>query len=91
MRKFGSVALRLGGEAGQGVAGEALGGPLVHPGGTDGAVKGDGGLVPVQDRPLEPAVSALDADPGQLRQQRPAVAVAPLLLTDEQPADAEPR
>src|ERR1700728_1134245 len=77
-------ASSAGREPGERVAGQPLDGPLVHADGADGAVEADGGLVPVEDGPLEPAVAALGAQVGQPNQDRLAVAVASLVLADVQ-------
>src|ERR1700723_1795522 len=73
-------ASSAGREPGERVARQPLDGPLVHADGADGAVEADGGLVPVEDRPLEPAIAALGAHLRQPRQERLAVAAASLVL-----------
>jgi MOSC domain-containing protein YiiM len=65
-----------GAEPGQGVAGDAVDGPLVLRHGAERLVEVDGGLVPVEHPPLHSPVAALQRDAGQLGQQRLAVASA---------------
>src|ERR1700749_2613974 len=72
------------GEPGEGIAAEPLHLPFVHADGPDGTVEADGRLVPVEHRPFEAQVPALHAHLGERLDQRPAVAVAPLVFADEQ-------
>ena len=59
-------------------------GPLVLTGGAERPVEPDGWFVPVEDGPLESSVPVGHADPGQLRQQRLAMAVASALGQHEE-------
>ncbi len=51
-------------EGGEGVAGEAHGGPFGHGDGADRLVEVDGGGVPVEDRPFETRAGPRDRDGG---------------------------
>ena len=63
--------------AASGVAGQAVHRPAVHPNRAEADVEVDGRRVPVEHRPLQPAVPSLDAAPRQRGQQGLAVALAP--------------
>jgi len=57
------TACELAGQCGQRVVGQPVARPAVHRRGPERLVEPDGGRVPVQDRPLEPLVAALDTLP----------------------------
>ena len=65
-RRWGTrlILLCVGSEGGEGVAGEAHGGPLGEGGGAEGRVEVDGGSVPVEDGPLEAGAALGDGDGG---------------------------
>ena len=71
-----------GAEGGERAAVEPEGGPLVHRGGAERPVEADRGLVPVEDRPLDPGQPPAHRLLRQPRQQGPAVAGAPVLRRD---------
>jgi hypothetical protein len=58
--------------------------PVGQDGRAQRLVEGDGGFVPVEDRPFEPAATALHRKFRQVYQHRPAIAVAPEFGPDEQ-------
>src|SRR3954467_2618837 len=71
-----SAILRLlSGEGAQGVAAEALQGPALPREGTDGAVEGDGGGVPVQHGPLHPQTALIQCAAGEIGEDRTADAM----------------
>src|SRR5689334_16105118 len=85
-----SAILRLlSGQRAQGVAAEALQGPALPREGTDGAVEGDGGRVPVQHGPLHPAAALRQAAARELGEDRPADAAPALAGIHEDILDIE--
>jgi hypothetical protein len=54
------------GELGQGVAADAIHGPLIHRDRTQGLVEIDRSLVPVEHRPFEPSATTRDGDSGEV-------------------------
>ena len=71
------------GEAGEGGAAEPVDGPLVEGFGAEGAVEVEGGLVPVEDGPLEAAAAPLLGEAGDVDEEGAADAAAPELRADE--------
>src|ERR1022692_4907600 len=64
--------------------------PFVHGDCAQRRVEAERGGVPVQYGPLQPRIPALDADPGQSGQQRPAVAAAAHVGPDIQILEVDP-
>ena len=76
------LSIRLVGQLPQRLAGKATDGPLVHRDGSGAAVGGLRQLLPVQDRPLEPAAAAGDRDAVEVRENALAVAVSAVRRAD---------
>jgi hypothetical protein len=57
------------GQAGQGFAGYAIYGPIVHWNGAEVLVELNRGLIPIEHRPLETAAIAVDRESGQVHEK----------------------
>ena len=65
-----------GGEGGEGLVGEAHDAPLGEDVGADAVVDGDGGLIPLEDIPLEAGAALIYGDAGEAREEGFADAMA---------------
>src|SRR5207247_2545704 len=57
----------------------------------EAAVEAEGGLVPIEHGPLHPAPTTRDREPGQMREQQSADALAALILAHVQVLQVESR
>src|SRR5687767_11323946 len=79
------------GERGEWLAGQSIDGPFRHRGRAERLIQPDRRLVPVEHRPLESAVVALDRDPRECREQRTANAATTRGRPHEQILEIEAR